>query len=162
METIYAIIESGVVVNCIVADEWPGGVNITALDPRPGIGWTYDGQVFAAPPAPEPEPEPVVEHPDGAGPFLTQYAFDMRFSLMERVAIERAAMVEPGMTEAEAITATAVRVNLDRAKKATYINPMRAETRSGVLQFVTLNLLTEARALEILDAPILPREEYRQ
>lgn len=56
---IYAIIDAGLVVNIIHATgEWPEGVDVTALDPRPGIGWSYDGQVFTAPPPP-PLPEPV-------------------------------------------------------------------------------------------------------
>lgn len=46
----FAIIDSGVVVNTIVADGWGGGIDITELSPRPGIGWLYDGQAFAPPP----------------------------------------------------------------------------------------------------------------
>ena len=52
----WAILENGIVVNIIVADEsfieihFPNAVNIT--DTTAGIGWTYDGEVFTAPPAP--------------------------------------------------------------------------------------------------------------
>jgi hypothetical protein len=39
---------------------WPGAtlVDVTDVDPRPGIGWFYDGRTFTAPPPPPPEPEP--------------------------------------------------------------------------------------------------------
>jgi len=52
-----AIIESGIVTNVILADSWPNAIDVTDLTPRPGPGWTYDGQSFA-PPAPS---EPVVQ-----------------------------------------------------------------------------------------------------
>lgn len=52
-----AIIEGGIVANVILADAWPGAIDVTDLAPRPGPGWTYDGQSFA-PPAPS---EPVVQ-----------------------------------------------------------------------------------------------------
>lgn len=161
MERTYALIEAGRVVNVIVADDWPDGIDITALDPRPGIGWRYEGDAFIAPEPGEPTPLPGGANPDGPGPFLTQYAFDMRFTLMERVAIEAAADATDSTTGALTTTARVLRVSLERAKKASYINPQRAETRVGVFQFVQLGLLTEARALEILDAPIQPHEEYR-
>jgi hypothetical protein len=57
MSRALAIIEGGIVANVIVADSWPGGIDITDLTPRPGPGWTYDGQSFA-PPAPS---VPVVQ-----------------------------------------------------------------------------------------------------
>ena len=58
METIYALINAGVVENTIVADtnfisgienNWDACVQIDGLDPMPGIGWTYDGTDFAPP-----------------------------------------------------------------------------------------------------------------
>ena len=54
----FAIIQNGTVANVIVADQGfinvhcPGAVRIDTLTPVPGIGWTYDGTVFTAPPAP--------------------------------------------------------------------------------------------------------------
>lgn len=32
-------------------------IDVTGLDPRPAIGWSYDGTTFTAPPPPE-EPAP--------------------------------------------------------------------------------------------------------
>ena len=162
MTHIYALIDDGLVVNVItVEDTWPEGVDITGLDPQPGIGWGYDGDAFTPPPPELPEPQPPVDNsPDGNGPFLSNYAFDMRFTLPERIAIKQRALVLPGMTSEQVATALAVQVNIERAAKATFVNPQRAETRAGVMQFVTLGILTEQRALEILDTPIQPHEVY--
>ena len=157
METIFAIIENGVVANVIVADEWPDGINVTDLTPRPGVGWLYDGQGFT-PPAAEPEPE-LPTSPDGPGPFLTNYAFDMRYTLPERIAIKRLAD-ERSTDGTYTDTALAVQVNIERAQKAQYVDTKLQATRKGVMQFVTLGVLSEARALEILDAPIQPHEMY--
>lgn len=155
--SILAIIENGVVANVIVADEWPNGIDVTDLTPRPGIGWLYDGQGFT-PPAAEPEPEPDA-NPDGDGPFLSNYAFDMRYTLPERIAIKQLAD-QRNPDGSFTTTAYAVQVNVERAAKAKFVNPQRAETRNGVMQFVALGVLTEARALEILDTPIQPFEAY--
>lgn len=50
MARTFAVINGGNVVNVILADEWPDGVDITDMNPKPGIGWAYDGQTFTAPP----------------------------------------------------------------------------------------------------------------
>jgi hypothetical protein len=55
METIYALIKDGVVVNTIVADAdniavisslWDYCIDITNLTPRPSVNWLYDGETF--------------------------------------------------------------------------------------------------------------------
>ena len=80
----FAIIDNGVVVNIIVAPEgWPTGINITTLDPKPGIGWTFDNGVFVAPPAPEPEPP----GPTPTTPYMTQFGWLSRISQPKRTAI---------------------------------------------------------------------------
>lgn len=102
----------------------------------------------------------VQQSPDGPGPFLTNYAFDMRYSLPERIAIERLALEKDANGEFTD-NAIAAQVSLTRANKAGYTNPKRSETRVGVMAFVQAGILTNERALEILDAPIQPKEEYR-
>ena len=83
MSRIIAIIENGTVVNAIVADSWPDGIDITDITPRPGIGWSYDGQAFIAPPAPPPpEPEPVQTTPR-----MSQFGFLTRLTAQQRLAI---------------------------------------------------------------------------
>ena len=54
-ETVYAVIQDGVVVNTIVADQafidqhYPGAPRIDNVTPQPGIGWGYDGTTWTAP-----------------------------------------------------------------------------------------------------------------
>lgn len=91
---------------------------------------------------------------------MTNFAFDMRYTLPERIAIERLGIVTAEMTSAQVDTALAVRINLERAKKALFVDPQNPATRAGVMQFVQLGALTEARALEILDAPIQEHERF--
>lgn len=67
-----AVIGSGEIINVVLMDDeteqifrdngfvemlWPGNelVNITGLNPQPGIGWSYDGQTFTAPEPQAPE-----------------------------------------------------------------------------------------------------------
>jgi hypothetical protein len=52
---IYAVMNEDRVENTIVADKefvdefYPTAIDITKLDSRPEIGWTYDGKKFIAP-----------------------------------------------------------------------------------------------------------------
>ena len=54
-ETVYAVIQDGVVTNTIVADQafidqyYPGSPRIDNVAPQPGIGWGYDGTTWTAP-----------------------------------------------------------------------------------------------------------------
>lgn len=85
-ERIYAIIESGTVANTIVADddfaeiiksEHDEVVEITDLDPRPGISWSYDpadGEFVPPPPYPSwtydgTDWQPPVPIPSEGGPW---------------------------------------------------------------------------------------------
>lgn len=152
METIFAIIEAGVVVNCIVADEWPGGVNITALDPRPGIGWTYDGVTFTAPQQPEPEPvAPQARH-------VTRLAFRNRFTQTELITMEIAGLDDPTAPMPSRQQAAAIRVMMRQVDNANYIDLDRPDTRGGVQQLEAGGLLGVGRALAILDGEVRPDE----
>ena len=79
-----AIVENGVVVNVIVAPEdWPEGVNITALDPKPAIGWVYENGAFVAPPlVTPPGPQPVA-----TTPYMSHFGFLSRLTPQARLAI---------------------------------------------------------------------------
>lgn len=63
----YALVKNNLVENVAegdqawadsVAAEWQAVVDITNMEPQPGIGWSYTNGQFTAPPAP-PAPEPV-------------------------------------------------------------------------------------------------------
>lgn len=64
----YAIIDADVVVNVIVWDgesEWEPDDKLTVIDisdisPAPGIGWSFDGTNFIAPPEPEKNEEELI------------------------------------------------------------------------------------------------------
>ena len=143
---IVAIIENGIVSNVIVGDEWPGGVRIEHLDPRPGIGWAYDGETFTAPPQPEPEPGPVLPR------HITRLAFLQRITMNEHVAIELASIHDPASD-----TAT-LRKMLQLVNAATWIDLDRPDTRGMVQQIEAMGMLEPGRALEILDGEIMPIE----
>jgi hypothetical protein len=56
-ETVYAVLEDGVVTNTVVADQafidqhYPGSPRIDNVTPQPGIGWGFDGTSWTAPQA---------------------------------------------------------------------------------------------------------------
>lgn len=60
----YAIVENGVVTNVIEWDgetEWVPDAGVAVLtDGTVGIGWSYAGSKFTAPPVPEPSPAELV------------------------------------------------------------------------------------------------------
>jgi len=157
----FALIENGLVVNVIdVGPEgWNSGIEITDMNPRPGIGWQYDDETgFTAPAAPAaPEPEPV---PDPIPPnrIITNYAFDNRFTLDERVAIDLAGLDDPTAAMEQRAMAAALRVSQERAKKAQFTDLDNPTVRASVEQMEAIGLLAEGRAAEILDAPVLDEE----
>jgi len=82
MSRTLAIIEDGIVANVILADAWPGGIDVTDLVPRPGPGWTFDGETFAPPVVVEPEPQPVATTPR-----MSHFGFLSRLTPQARLAI---------------------------------------------------------------------------
>lgn len=156
METYFALIENGVVNNTIVADEWPGGVNITDLKPRPGIGWSYDGTTFtppAAPPAPEPEPPKR---------WISVLAFWQRLMPGERVDIDLLSIHNAALAidDPANVRAAQLRDLRQQLNSATYIDLDRQDTRDGVAALPVLASLAAERVSVILDAPIQPHEVY--
>jgi len=156
----FALIEDGIVTNLIDTgpEGWPDGIDITAIKPRPGIGWHYDDEAgFTAPATPEPEPVP---EPDSipANRIITNYAFDMRFTLDERVAIEMAGMDDPTATMEQRAMAAALRVSQERAKKAQFTDLDNPVVRASVEQMEAGGLLAPGRAAVILDTPVLDEE----
>jgi len=154
----FALIENGVVVNVIDVgpDSWDEGIEITDLHPRPGIGWRHDDHAgFTAPAVPESDPAPGPVPPNR---IITNYAFDMRFSLDERVAIEMAGLDDPAASMDARAQAAALRVSQERAKKAQFTDLDNPIVRASVEQMEAGGLLAPGRAAEILDTPVLDDE----
>jgi len=152
----FALIENDIVVNIIDTgpEGWDNGIDITDVEPRPGIGWQYDDDAgFTAPESPESEPEPVPQNR-----IITNYAFDMRFTLEERVAIEMAGMDDPTATMEQRAMAAALRVSQERAKKAQFTDLDNPVVIASVQQMEAGELLAQGRAAEILDTPVLDEE----
>lgn len=124
-----AIIENSIVANVIIADSWPDGVDVTDLVPRPGPGWTYSGETFAAPVA-QPEPEPVVL----TTPLMTHYAFNERLTLDEDVALEVALPSSP-----------LLRVALRRFQNAKDVNVSLPETQQMVGLLAQMGIVASER-----------------
>lgn len=150
MIRVFAIIENGVVSNVILAESWKGGIDITDVVPRPGPGWSYDGQAFA-PPA---EAPPAPRH-------ITRLAFRQRFTQAELIGIEIACLDDPSAPIQQRQQAAALRVMQRQVAEAAFIDLDRPDTRAGVQQLEAAGLIGPGRAAQILDAPVQPHEVYQ-
>jgi hypothetical protein len=138
----FALIK-GTVVDAVVLAEAPIDtgtgevwVDLTNVSPQPGPTWTYENGVFAPPPLPPPLPN-----------IITKVAFRFRFTDAEYAGIITAAK-----TDAE------VQVWYDTFNMVSSVDLDNQRTKDGVANLVSKNLLTQARADEILTAPVQPNE----
>jgi len=134
MKHIEILDAEGNVTNVIVADE------AFAQQQHPGA-W----RVAAVQPVRE--PAPVLRR-------ITRLAFLSRFADSEAVAIDLASI---GATA----QAAGMRRYMSKVNAATFIDLDRADTRAGVQALEAAAMLPAGRALQILDAPVQPSEEYR-
>lgn len=138
---LYAIIKSTIVDGIAVSDapldtdgEW---VCVDGISPQPGPGWTYENGVFS----------PPVVVPVVIPNIITKLATIERFTEDEYEGILLVAKSD-----------VQVQGWLDRFAAATQINLDDSRTISGMDLLVSKNLLTQARANEILTAPVQPSE----
>ena len=89
---------------------------------------------------------------------ITRLAFRNRFTSTEKMALEMAALDDPTAPMAQRQQAAAIRVHLADVAASTFIDLGSQHTRAGVQELEAGGLLTEERALEILDAPVQPHE----
>ena len=89
---------------------------------------------------------------------ITRLAFRNRFTSAEKMALEMAALDDPTAPMAQRQQAAAIRVHLADVAASTFIDLCSQDTRAGVQALEAGGLLTEGRALEILDAPVQPHE----
>ena len=139
------------VTNVIPAAESPPGRldnSYVLSDTAPNLGEPYnsDTGVFGGPPM--------------RRRWITNLAFDNRFTKEERVNIEMAALVDPAMSTEQKRQAVSLQVDLGRAKKASYTDLDRADTQAGVQQFEAYGLIGVGRAAEILADPIAAHEYF--
>jgi hypothetical protein len=141
--SLYAVIKGDVVDGIAIADapletdgEW---VLIDGMNPAPGPRWTYKNGVFSPPPAP-PAPPPLPN-------IITKVAFRFRMTDTEYVGVINAAKADVEVAAWVETFNMVSKIDLDDQR-----------TKDGVANLVSKNLLTQARADEILTAPVQPGE----
>lgn len=139
----YAVLDSfDFVKNVAIADALldPTWIDLTNVDPQPGLGWSYSEGVFTPPPAPAaPPPLPNV---------ITKVSMlTRRLTTAEFVGILTAAKTDPAIEAWKYVFDAASQVDLDSQN-----------TKDGMALLVAKGLLTQARADAILTAPVQPEE----
>ena len=92
------------------------------------------------------------------GSRVTRLAFRNRFTSSEKIAIEFACLDDPAAPMPQRLQSAALRAHQADLAAATFVDLSREDTRAGVQMLEAAGLLAEGRALDILDAPILPQE----
>lgn len=137
----FAIINSmNIVSNIVIADNplttgdlW---VDLTNVNPQPAIGWSYNNEVFTPPPPPPPLPN-----------IITKIAMITRFTDSEFTGVLAASKTDVEVEGWYARFSAASQINLDDSR-----------TIGGIDLLVSKNLLTQARATQILTDPVQPEE----
>lgn len=93
--------------------------------------------------------------------YLSKLGFRNRFTMAEKAALEIAALDNPAANMQARMVAATLRASLADQRDATYIDPLRPDTRAGVIQLETFGVIAAGRALEILDAPIQDEERFK-
>ena len=154
----YALIKDNNVVNVIVAEpDFIASIQSdydhiepldTLLEQGLGvcIGWTYDGEFHA------PDIPPVVLPTIPQEKKITRLAFLNRFTDGEAIALDLASI---GNT----VEAASIRRYLSKVNAATFIDLEDPDTRGGVQTLEVMGLISEGRALVILDTPVTDKEK---
>ena len=149
----YAVITSGYVTDILVADQsfidefYPGSPQIDQLNPKPGIGWAYDGANFT-PPSTSP---PVTVAPQPPTVFDTQ-GFRARYTLDELIATDNYAQW-PGISTADAQQMLTIKQSFATASQ---IDITAQNVIDSVNFEASLGMITTQRAAEILDPNSAP------
>lgn len=127
-----ALLDGNAVTNIIIGDpsHWPGAIDITDMDPRPGPGWTYDGVAFtpAAPAAPA--PKAVIPRDD----------FIERFTPAEWI---------DGKQRAQADANLALGLDLLMGKQDGMVNLASPRVTDLFAYMIAIGMLTPVRAADI-------------
>lgn len=92
---------------------------------------------------------------------VTVLGFRNRFKPAEKVALEIASLDNPAAGMPARQQAASLRAFIKDVESATFIDLARPDTREGVQYLEIAGLLTEGRALEILDAEITDLERFK-
>jgi len=132
----WALLENNIVVLITEQDDKPSldGVWVECLS-NAGPLWTYDGTSFS-----EPVPAPIPA-------IITKVAFRFRMTDAEYVGVLSAAKTDVEVAAWVETFNMVSQIDLDNQR-----------TKDGVANLVSKNLLTQARADEILTAPVQPNE----
>jgi hypothetical protein len=176
----YALIKNNLVENCIVADaefaahiapDWDAVVPMASVNTC-GIGWTYSGGVFTAPPAPPIPPVVAATH-------CTKRAFQNRFPLTANGVSTKWDVMSLFLSSdsyATSIGVTGAAMHALRLLIQTGLNRMSASlyvdltTGQEAAQFTTLLIqpgipsefaLTAAERTKMLTDPLLDSEIYK-
>ena len=148
----YAIISNGKVANIIQATAWPDGIDITGMEPMPGIGWDYDGTTFTAPEPDElPEPPALPRH-------ITEFALWQRFTPDERVDYDLASIHNPSADETAQRNAARLRDLKELVRGSRYVDLDLPLTIAGIQGVEAMGVIAEGRAAAILDGEVLDDE----
>ena len=143
--SLYAVIKGEVIDGIAIAEtplETDGlWVCIDGMEPMPGPGWSYKNGEFVMPPNPPVPPAPVIPST------ITKVAFRFRMTDAEYVGVINAAKTDVEVAAWVETFNMVSRINLDDQR-----------TKDGVAKLVSKDLLTQARADEILTAPVQPGE----
>lgn len=116
-------------------------IDVSGQIPQPKLGWHLKGNA-------------IVESLDSAIPCkITKLAFRSRFTQAEKAGMEAFAAQSNAY-------AYALRAAMGDQRDATFIDLSRQDTISGISQLVSMGLLTEIRANEILNNPVTEVERY--
>jgi hypothetical protein len=134
----YAVVKGEIVDGIALSDsplETDGvWIDITEVSPQPGPNWTYKNNVFSPPIEPVPVPLPNV---------ISKAAFRFRLTDAEYIGILSAAKTDVEVASWVETFNMVSSIDLDNQR-----------TKDGVANLVSKNLLTQARADEILTAPV--------
>lgn len=138
----FALVKGGFVENIAISETpletghlW---IDVSELPDQPGPTWTYKEGAFSPP---VPPTEPVLLN------IITKVAFRFRLTDAEYVGILSAAKTDVEVASWVETFNMVSSIDLDNQR-----------TKDGVANLVSKNLLTQARADEILTAPVQPNE----
>jgi len=155
--TKYAIIIDSIVANIALADgplanNW---VSLQGISPQPGIGWSYNGSTFTAPPA---VPATVYKR------IAAEYFWE-RFTNAELVDYEVAMQHDPAASNANKKDAAKMRIFREDTNQTGYRNLEKNKVSSFVIGLESpmngVTVLAAGRAAVILTTPITVEEAYR-